>query len=125
MRGWVYIAISICALLFAAEAAAFGDSVAVRRGPAVAVLPFDVLGDASRGWVGKALQEGLSGNIQQSGMQTTDKTAGADFVVSGSVQVVGDQMRIWGKSLTARGIRSSGVSARTGRFAICSISRTH
>jgi TolB-like protein len=91
-----------CAAILSLGSIAAGDTAAAGK-PTIAVMPFDVLGDTSRVWLGKAFQEGLSGNFQQSGMQTSDTAPGADFVVTGSVQVVGDQMRVAGKISNAAG----------------------
>jgi TolB-like protein len=101
MRFCVYIACAVCAAILLVCPFAGADTAAAR--PSVAVMPFDVLGDASRAWIGKAIQEGLAGNFQQAGMQTSDNATGADFVITGSVQVVNDQMRISGKITNAAG----------------------
>jgi len=79
----------------------------------VAVLPFDVLGDAGHEWVGRAMQDSLASAVQNARgisavllpvVSPTDansalaaaRTAGADFVIFGSIQFVDDQMRISG-----------------------------
>jgi TolB-like protein len=73
-------------------------------------MPFDVLGDGARSWVGKALQEGMISDFQQRGYQAAAGQGAADYVVSGDVQLVGDQMRISGD------ISSSSDSKPVGRF---------
>jgi TolB-like protein len=77
---------------------------------AIAVKPFAVLGDGSRAWVGKALQEGVVSDLEQRGYQAVDGSAPADFVVTGSVQIIDDQLRIAGRI-------STGADDKTvGRF---------
>jgi TolB-like protein len=77
-------------------------------GVSVAVMPFEVIGESSRGWMGKAIQEGLASNLQQYGMQVAGNSAGADYVVSGSVQIVDEQMRITGKITSGDGAKVLG-----------------
>jgi TolB-like protein len=102
MRFWIYLSWAVCAAILPLCSVAAGDAAAPGK-PTIAVMPFDVLGDTSRAWLGKAFQEGLSGNFQQSGMQTSEIALGADFVLTGSVQIVGDQMRVAGKISNAAG----------------------
>ena len=80
----------------------------------VAVVPFDVQGKAGHEWLGRAMQEGvateLSGGIEMAGVivpgiapedaagsSAMAKSTGADAVIFGSIQIVGDQIRVSGQ----------------------------
>jgi TolB-like protein len=82
-------------------------------GVKVAVLPFDVLGEAGHEWVGRAMQDALGtgmqnvrgisavlvpavGPIDTDAALTAARSAGADFVIFGTIQFVDDQMRVSG-----------------------------
>jgi TolB-like protein len=97
------------------------------RGSAVkvAVLPFDVLGEAGHEWVGRAMQEALGTGVQNMRGVTailvpavsptdanfalnTARSAGADFVIFGTVQFVDDQMRVSGHLLVVASGQSVG-----------------
>lgn len=101
-----YAVMIVCVALLAALPARAADVK-------VAVLPFDVLGEAGHEWVGRALQESIGSGVQNvrgitavlvPAVSPTDvnsalaaaRTAGADFVVYGSIQFVDDQMRVSG-----------------------------
>jgi TolB-like protein len=82
----------------------------------VVVLPFDVLGEAGHEWTGRAIQESLGTALQNArgisvvlapAVSPTDasvalndgRSAGADFVIFGTIQFVDDQMRVNGQVL--------------------------
>jgi TolB-like protein len=100
------IVVTICLVL----AAVLPGRAAVK----VAVLPLDVLGEAGHEWVGRAMQEALGTGVQGvrgisatlvPAVSPTDanfalnagRSAGADFVIFGSIQFVDDQMRVSGR----------------------------
>jgi len=111
MRRFVFVAWAVCAALALFSSIARADSPTTRPGQiTVAVMPFDVLGDGSRAWVGKALQEGLVSDFQQRGFQAVAGSNQADYIVTGTVQLVDDQMRITGR------IATSSDDKTVGRF---------
>jgi TolB-like protein len=92
----------------------------------IAVMPFNIIGDAGHEWVAPALQESLSNGIQNNSLstlaihatvpdagsaRTVAQSAGADYVVFGSVQFVDDQMRITGQVLNIATAKSAGKLA--------------
>jgi TolB-like protein len=100
--------------------------------PVVLVAPFAQVGNTGGyAWVGQALQEDLLASIARDGLQakSTDKAIGgsdtqgalqagrdvdAAFVVSGSYQVVGDQLRINGQTSDVSAGRAVGEIQATG-----------
>jgi TolB-like protein len=108
-------------VLIAFLAAAPAQAAALK----VAVLPFDVLGEAGHEWVGRALQEALGTGVQNMRGVTailapavsptdanfalnTARSAGADFIIFGTVQFVDDRMRVNGHVLSVASGQSVG-----------------
>jgi TolB-like protein len=100
------VAVMVCLALLASLPAGAGEVK-------VAVLPFDVLGEAGHEWVGRAMQDALASGVQNvrgisavavpavspidaSAALTAARSAGADFVIYGTIQFVDDQMRVSG-----------------------------
>lgn len=94
-------------------AMAMADVPTTRPALKVAVMPFDVVGNAGQEWMCQALQEGLAMGLQKTswisaiivpGLAPADmaaaiaagKSADADAVVFGSIQVLDDQIRVGG-----------------------------
>jgi len=92
----------------------------------VAVLPFDVLGEAGHEWVGRAMQEALATGVQNTrgvsailvpAVSPTDtnfalnaaRSAGADLVIFGTIQFVDDQMRVNGRVLAVASGQNMGA----------------
>jgi TolB-like protein len=107
----------LCVILSMAAATARADSATTRPGITVAVVPFDVQGESSREWLGKAMQEGLATGLQSgsnisgiivAGLPPQDaagaidmaKSTGADAVILGSIQISGDQIRVTGQIIS-------------------------
>jgi len=73
----------------------------------VVVLPFEVMGDVgtTRAWVGRAVQQSLVADLSRVGNVVVDASdpstsatnTSADFVVEGSVQQIGQDLRIVGR----------------------------
>ncbi|MGD0461677.1 MAG: hypothetical protein ABSB74_04230 [Tepidisphaeraceae bacterium] len=100
-------------------AAVFGDGAATRPAVKVAILPFDVIGEAGHEWIGHALQEGLASGLQKgsgisavivAGIVPADanaaiaqgKSVDADVVIFGSVQMVENTLRVGGRIVSVR-----------------------
>jgi TolB-like protein len=80
----------------------------------VAIVPFVVHGDAGHDWLGNAMQEGLATGLHQAsgvivagtapadaaGALAMAKYSGADVIIFGSIQIVGDQMRVAGQIIS-------------------------
>ena len=81
----------------------------------VAVVQFSVHGDSGQNWLGSAMQEGLATGMQPgfgsdrggrcapadaAGATNLAKYAGADAVIFGSIQLVGEQIRVTGQIIS-------------------------
>lgn len=97
----------------------------------VAVLPFDVVGDAGHEWIGHALQEGLATGLQNgSGISAvivpgivpgddsaaiaTGKSVDADVVIFGGVQMVEQTLRARGRMVSVKTGATIGVLQSDG-----------
>ncbi len=80
----------------------------------VAVVPFSVHGDSGQNWLGSAMQEGLATGMRQvsgvivAGVAPADaagatnlvKYVGVDAVIFGSIQLIGEQIRVTGQIIS-------------------------
>jgi TolB-like protein len=128
----VRIIVATCAMALAGlAAAARADSSTTRPALTVAVVPFEVRGESGREWLGRAMQEGLATGLQRAsgisgvivaGIAPADsagaiamaKSASADAVVFGAVQVVDGQIRIGGQIISMSTGKSLGVLRSDG-----------
>jgi TolB-like protein len=85
------------------------------------VTPFNVLAESGHEWIGKAVAEGLAGDLQKAGSidATTaaaagDSTSGANWTITGSVQILEDQMRIDARVTRAADGVSKSITASGG-----------
>ena len=96
----------------------FGDG-STTRPVKVAIVPFDVIGEAGHEWMGRAVQDGLASGLQKSSGISAVIVAGtvpadagaaiaqgmsvdADVVIFGSVQVVDQTIRTSGRMVSVR-----------------------
>lgn len=103
----------------------WADGPATRPTAKIAVLAFDVIGDAGHEWIGRAMQEGLANAIQigseiqavtvaglgpfdVGSAATAGKNAGADLAVFGNIQVTGSEIRIVGQIVDVNSGKSVG-----------------
>jgi len=109
----------ICAMCVVCMTVGIARADWAPRPPAmkVAVVPFDVQGEAGHEWLGRAIQEGLATELSGAsgmagvivpgvapadamGSSAMAKSTGADAVIFGSIQVVGDQIRVSGQIIS-------------------------
>ena len=120
----------LCVLVsLMAAARAWADAATTR--PTVAVAPFQVLGPDGHDWLGRAVQEGVATSLQRSsgfsglivaGLAPADaraaidmtKSAAADVVVFGAVQIQDDQIRVTGQLISIRTGRPLGAFIADG-----------
>ncbi|MGA2584510.1 MAG: hypothetical protein ABSG31_14640 [Tepidisphaeraceae bacterium] len=109
---WRMLAIFGLGLL---PAAAWADSATTQPSTNVAVAAFTVIGQPGQDWVGKAVQEGLVSELQKNnGLQasaTSDATSSADWTMTGSVQIVDQQIRIDAKLVHTQDNTTKSLSA--------------
>jgi TolB-like protein len=97
---------------------AYGDAATTRPAavntvaPGVVVFPLTVIGDAGHEWMGRAMQEGIAGELQKSGgvnaiagqsqngaadpesIRAVAAANHVDYVIVGSIQILDMQMRV-------------------------------
>lgn len=121
------IIVAMCiAALAGLAATARADSSTTRPSLTVAVVPFDVQGEPGHEWLGRAMQEGLATGLQRTsgvsavivagiapadsaGAMAMAKSAGANAVVFGGVQVVDGRIRVSGQIISMSTGKSLGV----------------
>jgi TolB-like protein len=108
----IIFAMSVMLSFVGVEAQADWDTT--RPSMKVAVVPFNVHGDTGQTWLGSAMQEGLATGMRQvsgvivagvapadaAGATNLAKYAGADAVIFGSIQLVGEQIRVTGQIIS-------------------------
>lgn len=122
---------AMCVVLSVTAVEALADSSTTRPTITVAVMPLNVQGDAGGDWLGRAMQEGLATGLRQAsgvsgvivaGLAPIDsssaiamaKSADADAVIFGDIQIIGGQMRVTGQIISMRTGQSLGALRSDG-----------
>jgi TolB-like protein len=130
MAGMIRAILAFLLAAFVVPAVVFGDG-STTRPVKVAVLPFDVIGDAGHDWIGHAVQEGLATGLQKGsgisvvivpGIVPGDETAAiaagksvdADVVIFGGVQLVEESLRAQGRMVSVGSGKTIGVLQSDG-----------
>jgi TolB-like protein len=120
--------IALCLVLGFMTAQARADWGTTRPSIKVAVVPFSVQGDSGHDWLGHAMQEGLATGLHEAsgvivaGVAPTDaagavaltKYSGAHAVIFGSIQLVGEQLRVSGQIISIESGESLGALRSDG-----------
>jgi TolB-like protein len=130
MVGMLRAILAFLLAAFVVPAVVFADG-STTRPVKVAVLPFDVVGDAGHEWIGHAMQEGLATGLQNgsgisavivAGLVPGDESAAiemgksvnADVVIFGGVQLVEETLRARGRMVSVRTGEMLGVLQSDG-----------
>jgi TolB-like protein len=122
------IIFAMCVMLSFVSDEARADWGTTRPSMKVAVVPFNVQGDTGRDWLGRAMQEGLATGMRQvsgvivagvapadaAGATNLAKYAGVDAVIFGSIQLVGEQIRVSGQIISTETGESLGALRSDG-----------